>query len=108
MDTSENKNVKQSEFTLGDYLITYDSNITTETYSCADYYGIIFYTQDAKYDVVHNFHLGARLITNKKDGSWSDIPFKPATFGFLPTGITVQEINNGNNRTNRESTDLLS
>lgn len=79
-------------YVLDKYLITYPVSLEVETYSCKDYYGIMFTTNDCRYDVCHNYLLGDRLIINPKAGGFQDIPFKPATFGFLPEGITVKEI----------------
>lgn len=79
-------------YVLDKYLITYPNSFKTETYSCKDYYGIVFFTDECKYDVCHNYLMGDRLIMNPTAGGFSDIPFKPATFGFLPEGITVKEI----------------
>jgi len=81
-----------SVYVLDKYLITYPLTLKTEMYSCKDYYGIIFFTDEAKYDVCHNYLMGDRLIINPTAGGFQDIPFKPATFGFLPEGIAVQEI----------------
>lgn len=79
-------------YVLDKYLITYPSKLNVETYSSKDFYGIIFKTEDCRYDVCHNYLMGDRLIINPKAGGFQDIPFKPATFGFLPEGITVKEI----------------
>jgi len=79
-------------YVLDKYLITYPTTFKVETYSCKDYYGIIFITEDCRYDVCHNYLMGDRLIRNPAAGGFSDIPFKPATFGFLPDGIEVKEI----------------
>jgi len=79
-------------YVLDKYLITYSKHMATETYSCKDYYGIVFITEDCRYDVCHNYLMGDRLIINPKAGGFSDIPFKPATFGFLPMGVEVKEI----------------
>jgi hypothetical protein len=79
-------------YVLDKYMITYPKHMATETYSSKDFYGIIFITEDCRYDVCHNYLMGDRLIINPKAGGFSDIPFKPATFGFLPTGVEVKEI----------------
>jgi|SRR5579885_1211584 len=85
-------------YVLGNYLISYDPNIKIEKYSCESYYGIMFYMEDGRYDLCNNFLLGPRIIINKKDGSWNDIPFKPATFGFLPEGVSANEVPNDGNQ----------
>ena len=81
-----------SVYVLDKYIITYPVKFKTETYSCKDYYGIIFITDEYRYDVCHNYLMGDRLIINPTAGGFRDIPFKPATFGFLPDGIAVIEI----------------
>lgn len=60
-------------------------------YSNTSYNGIIFHTEDARYDVVNNPHLGPRIIINPHGGGFEDMPFKPETFGFLPKGVTAIE-----------------
>ena len=79
-------------FVLDKYLITYPKRYKIETYSTKDFYGIMFYTDDCRYDVCHNYLMGDRIIINPKAGGFQDIPFKPATFGFLPEDIIVREM----------------
>lgn len=79
-------------YQLDEYLFIYPTKLEYEKYSCKDYSGIIFETEDCRYDVCNNYLLGWRLIINPKTGGFKDIPFKPATFGFLPKEITVKEI----------------
>lgn len=93
MEDSKRENVGTlKEHRLDKYLFVYPANLEYETYSCKDYNGIIFETDDCRYDVCNNYLMGCRLIINPKAGGFKDIPFKPATFGFLPEGITVKEI----------------
>lgn len=83
---------ENSIFVLDKYMITYPKRYEIETYSTKDFYGIIFTTDDCRYDVCHNYFLGNRIIINPKAGGFQDIPFKPATFGFLPEDIIVKEV----------------
>jgi hypothetical protein len=95
MENSEKEAVPDKQYgmyVMGNYLITYDINMKIETYSCKDYSGIMFFTEDCRYDVCHNYLMGDRLIINPTAGGFRDIPFKPATFGFLPDNVTVKEI----------------
>lgn len=96
MESSEKEAVQSTKgyniFILDRYLITYPIGFEVEIYNEKWYYGIIFKTAEGRYDVLHNYALGNRLIINKKDGSWNDIPFKPATFDFLPEGVKTIEI----------------
>lgn len=79
-------------YQLGSYVFLFPTTLLRETYSCKDYSGLIFETEDCIYDVCNNYLMGWRLIINPKAGGFKDIPFKPATFGFLPQEITVTEI----------------
>lgn len=95
MEDLENSVAEFKEYNihiLDKYIISYPCNFKVETYSCKDYSGIIFFAEEAKYDVCNNYLLGPRLIINPIAGGFQDIPFKAATFGFLPEGITVKEI----------------
>lgn len=83
---------ENSIFVLDKYMITYPKRYEVETYSTKDFYGIIFFVKDCRYDVCHNYLLGNRLIINPKSGGFQDIPFKPATFNFLPGDIIVKEM----------------
>ena len=98
----EEVNVRQYQmYVLGKHLFLFDSDIRYETYQNEWYYGIIFlfdgegdgfYHKDAKYDVVHHYHMDwERLIINDKDG-WKDLPFHKGTFRFLPDRIKVLEL----------------
>lgn len=77
-------------FLLGDYLIAYADDIKTEKFACDWYYGIIFTIDGHKHQLLHNYHMGSRLITNPKDGGCTDIPFNEKTFWLLPKGISVK------------------
>jgi len=79
-------------FVLDKYLITYDSTIKVSTFDNKWYYGIIFYINDSKYELIHNYALGNRILINLREGWSQDIPFKPSTFDFLPLGIDAEEI----------------
>ena len=79
-------------YQLDKYVFMFPTKLLREKYSCKDYSGLIFETEDCRYDVCNNYLMGWRLIINPKTGGFKDIPFKPATFGFLPEDITVKEI----------------
>ncbi len=79
-------------YVLDSYLIIYPSGMNVETFSEPWYYGIIFRDEKGKIEAMHNYALGNRILLNFHDGSWHDIPFKPATFGFLPDGVEAIEI----------------
>ena len=84
--------VEYQVYTLDKYLLTYNPNIKTEKFSCEQYYGIVFIVDDGRYQVLHNKDLGDRIIINRNNGHWHDIPFKPATFHLLPHGVEAKEI----------------
>lgn len=80
-------------FILDTYRITYDSNIKAIEFSNEWYYGITFYIdKNNKVELIHNYALGNRILSNPKEHWGSDIPFKAATFHLLPDGITAEEI----------------
>lgn len=86
---------------IGKNLFMFDSDIKFETYKNEWYYGIIFtiegagdgiYNKDARYDIVHHYHMDwERLIINDKQG-WKDLPFHEGTFRFLPEQIKVLKL----------------
>jgi len=92
-------------YTLDEHiLLMFDPQIKHEVYECQWYHGIIFlipgdsndtfysvYGDYGRYDVIHNRYLGNRILINNSEG-WKDIPFKKATFGFLPPGVEAIEI----------------
>ena len=81
----------EKEFKLDNYIISFPSFIEHETYQCGSYYGIIFKIDKIKYDIIHNYLLGNRLLINGDNiGEWKDIPFKKETFSFLPKIINVK------------------
>ncbi len=80
---------------VGKFNFIFKENIKAEQYSCKDYFGVIFTTEDGtKYDVVCNPNFGDRLIINSGYGMSRDIPFKESTFGFLPDGIIISLVEN--------------
>lgn len=79
-------------YILDTCLIIYDLRFRIEKYLCEWYYGAVFHLENGdSYDLVHNIHMGNRLII-RANGSWNDIPFKPASFGCLPEGMQSIEI----------------
>jgi len=88
-------------YVLGKHLFIFDNDIRYETYKNESYYGIIFFIdnegdgliyKDARYDVVHHYHMEwERLIINEKSG-WKDLPFHPGTYRFLPDKIKVIDL----------------
>jgi hypothetical protein len=77
---------------LNNYRFIFPNNTVYEKYSTESYCGIIFHINNYRYDIVNNYVMGFRLIINDLDGGWKDIPFKKATFGFLPDIIEVTEL----------------
>jgi hypothetical protein len=94
-----------SIFQIGQYLLTYPRYMESETFFDEWYYGIIFFVEDFKYEVIHNYAMDTERLFISQRPKYSglyhqcyflnnDIPFKPATFDFLPTGVTAKELNN--------------
>jgi hypothetical protein len=93
VDTKEAVSSKEYHaYVLDTYLIVYPPDMNVETFAEKWYYGIIFRTEKGKYEVMHNYASGNRILLHFHDGSWDDVPFKPATFGFLPEGVEAIEI----------------
>lgn len=102
MQSSEKTSVRQYQtYVLGNKLFVFGTDVKFELYKNEWYYGIIFIrenegdgllSKDARYDVVHHYHMDwERLIINTKDG-WKDLPFHQGTYRFLPDGIEVLEL----------------
>lgn len=81
-------------YILGHYVITYDASMKTEVFSCESYNGITFFTEEGRYQVINNYHMGPRIVINLHDGSFRDMPFKPDTFDYLPKGTSASELKN--------------
>lgn len=80
-------------YILDKYIIMYPIDMKVELFSCEQYYGITFFVEgDGRVDVLHNKDMGDRLTYNLKSVGWHDIPFKTATFGYLPKGVVAKEI----------------
>jgi hypothetical protein len=79
-------------YTFDKYLILYHPNIKTKKNECVDYYGMTFFIDEFEYHLVHNYHMGNRILINNKRGHNQDIPFKKETFWLLPEQIQVLQI----------------
>lgn len=77
------------KFNFEGYIIRFDDSIKHEIFSEEWYYGIHFYVNGSKYELVHNFVGMTRLIINHPEWHWSDIPFHMGTAKLLPEGIEV-------------------
>lgn len=101
MITTISSKRKMNQLTLANKLFVFDSDIKYETYNNKWYYGIIFIFEnegngylwkDARYDIVHHYHMDwERLIINNKEGC-KDLPFHQGTYRFLPDSIKVIEL----------------
>lgn len=79
-------------YVLGNYLLVYNASIEVEIFSCEDYDGIIFLMEDARYQLINNYHMGPRLVINPWNGGFQDMPFKPDTFWLLPPGVQASQL----------------
>lgn len=90
------------ETRVGKYLLVYPSDMQVKTYDEPWYHGIIFYVGNNSYEVIHNYAMDTERIFLSSKGQFpllmnfylltQDIPFKPATFSFLPEGVTAKEV----------------
>lgn len=79
-------------YVLDRYQLIFDNDIEHETYECKWYYGIIFHIGEGRWDVIHNIHMGNRLLISEHPYWLKDIPFHKGTFNFLPDGIKVLDL----------------
>lgn len=87
------KNLKRTNrYQIDKFLIEFDDDLQFHTYVDKWYYGIIFITANGRYEIIHNYFLGNRLLINNDEFSCKDIPFKQETFSFLPNNIIVTEL----------------
>ena len=89
------------ETRVGKYLVEYPADMQVKVYNEKWYHGIIFYIGNMAYDLIHNNDMQTErlLISNKTKYPNinmylldNDIPFKEATFNFLPAGVSVKEV----------------
>lgn len=83
--------MSETMYEFDKYIITYDSSIKAVSFDCKWYYGIVFHINDGKFELIHNYMLGNRILISLHEGWLQDIPFKPATFDLLPQGIKAKE-----------------
>lgn len=77
------------QFKIDNYLLSFKKSTKKETFKCSSYYGITFYIDNDRYEILHNYNLGNRLLINNQDG-WKDVPFSKKTFFFLPDEILIR------------------
>lgn len=71
-------------------MIAYSDFYGIEEFEELDYCGISFTKGEERYQLIHNFHMGNRLLINNLEEN-KDIPFKEETFHLLPEDIKVVE-----------------
>lgn len=80
-------------YVLDKWLVNYPTNIEAETFAYEpDYYGIIFFIDKIRYELIHNRHLGSRILINGSDGSCRDIPLNNSSISILPPIIEMKEV----------------
>lgn len=87
---------------FSNYKITYPGDLDVKFYEENYCYGITFLIGKSKIELFHNRQTGVdRIFISEKasyntqaEGYWClrDIPFKPATFNFLPEGVFAEEM----------------
>lgn len=91
-----NNSVDVNMFKLDKYIIVFKPFLKYEVFKNEWNYGIIFYTDMAKYELIHS-QIGNRLLINKKGQDWNlgeewnDVPLNEGTFHFLPEGVTIKD-----------------
>jgi hypothetical protein len=87
-------NTDSLNFKVGDFVLTFPTNIRFETYNVPEnYYGLIFFHNNYKYDIV-DCKLGTRIIINGREGDSKDMPFNLGTAEFLPDCVKVKKVEN--------------
>lgn len=90
-------------YVMGNKLFLFDNSIKYETYKNEWYYGIIFILEgkgyhcglnalDARYDVVHHYHMDWERLNISDEKGWKDIPFHSGTYSMLPEQVKVLEL----------------
>lgn len=75
------------------YIVEFPKSLKFEVFNDEGCNGITFLKDGNSYQLVHNKVDWNRIIINRKDGSWMDLPFNPNTWSFLPEGISIEEYN---------------
>lgn len=89
-------------FRFSNYKITYLATMKVKTYEESYCYGIIFFVGNSIIELFHNSQINMDRIFIHEKANYNpqalsywcakDIPFKPATFVFLPKGVIAEEI----------------
>jgi hypothetical protein len=78
-------------FGFDKYIVEFPKTLRFEIFDDGRCKGIKFHKDGAVYQLVHNKVDWNRIIINKKDGAWMDLPFNPNTWSFLPEGVSIVE-----------------
>ncbi len=79
----------QLQFKVGNYILSFPSNIKFDTFNDpTNYYGITFYYDNSAFEVIES-KLGTRLLIKGKMGELKDLPFNKETAHFLPDFISL-------------------
>lgn len=82
----------QLDFRVGDFILSFPTNIRFDTFNDPkNYYGIIFYYENYRFEVIES-QIGTRLLINGKLGEAKDLPFSERTAHFLPSFIATNKI----------------
>lgn len=80
------------KFKVGDFILFFPTSIKFETFNDPEnYYGIIFFQDKCKYQVLES-KIGIRLLINGSDGTAKDLPFHDGTSHFLPDFVKIKNI----------------
>jgi hypothetical protein len=80
------------EFKIGNFMLSFPNTIRFDTFNNpGDYYGIDFYYEKYKFEVLDS-RIGTRLLINGSIGEAKDLPFNKGTAHFLPDFVKVKQI----------------
>lgn len=78
----------------GDFVVSIaGENLDLEFYDNDSYMGVIIRDGGTKYDIIYHHKIDwNRMIINRPDGSYQDMPFHEGTFRFLPEYVKVERV----------------
>lgn len=80
------------QFKVGEFILSFPTNIKFETFNHpGNYYGIDFYQEKFKFEVIDS-KIGTRILINGTLGESKDLPLNKGTAHFLPDFIKVKHV----------------
>ena len=81
-----------NEFIFENFIVKFPVDLKHFIFKDKDYYGIIFYYKDKKYELIHNYIGLTRILINGPNFWNQDLPFNKNTILFLPETIKFEEL----------------